>query len=118
MSFVIKPSPDLIITGEWLKSENDECLYYLQKAGFYVRTVISHDHTSDVRAFKLLLNYYNGEKKLFIYHPTYNETLETCLIFDIVHLAKTIRSNLLKRKKFVFLEFLYDEFRDLIEVPI
>ena len=53
MSIVIKPSPDIIITGEWLKSENDECLYNLQKAGFYARAVISHDHTSNNRAFKL-----------------------------------------------------------------
>ena len=53
MSFVIKPSPHIIITGEWLKSENDECLYNLQKAGFYARAVISYDHTCNVRAFKL-----------------------------------------------------------------
>ena len=113
----IKSSPDITITGEWLKSEIDECLYNLQKAGFYVRTVISDDHASNVRAFKLLLKNYNGDKNLFIYHPAYNETLKTYLFFDIVHLVKNIRNNLLNRKKFVFPEFSFGEFRDLIEIP-
>ena len=59
-----------IITGEWLKSEIDGCLYHLQKAVFYVFAVISDDHAFNIRAFTLLLNNYNGDKNLFIYHPT------------------------------------------------
>ena len=113
---VIKLSPDIAITGEWLKSEIDESLYYLQKAGFYVPAVIIDDHPSNVRAFKLLLNNYNGNKNLLIDHPVYNETLKTYLLFDIVHLVKNIRNNFLSRKKFVFPEFSFDEFRDLIEI--
>ena len=53
---------------------------------------------------------------MFIYHPAYNETLKTYLFFDIVHLAKNIRNNLLNRKKIVFPEFSFGEFRDLIEI--
>ena len=37
---VVKSSPDITITREWLKSEMDECLYiffFLKKAGFYFR---------------------------------------------------------------------------------
>ena len=93
--FVIKFSLDMTITEEWLKSEIGECLYHLLNAGFYVRAVISGDHASNVRAFKLLLNNYNGDKNLFIYHSACNETLKTYLFFDIVHLVKNIRSNLL-----------------------
>ena len=81
--FVTKSSPDITVTGEWLKSEIDECLYRLQKAGFYVPVVISDDHTSNVRAFKVLLDNYHGYKNLFIYHPVYNETRKTYLFFDI-----------------------------------
>ena len=115
--FVIKSSPDITITGEWLKSEIDECLHHLQRAGFYVRAVISDDDASNVRIFKLLLNNYNGDKNMFIYHTAYNEILKTYLFFDIVHLVKNIRNNLLNRKNFVFLEFSLGEFRDLIEIP-
>ena len=93
--FVIRSSPDITITGEWLKSETDECLYHLQKVCFYVRAVISDDHVPNVRAFQLLLTNYNGDKNLFIYHPAYNETLKTCLFFDTVHLVKNIRNDLL-----------------------
>ena len=37
---VVKSSPDITITREWLKSEMDECLYtyfFLKKDGFYFR---------------------------------------------------------------------------------
>ena len=53
--FVIKSSPAIAITGEWLKSEIDKCLCHLQKVG-YVHAVISDYHVSKVREFKLLLN--------------------------------------------------------------
>ena len=74
--FVIKSSPDITITGEWLKSEIGECFYHLQKACFYVREVISDDHAPNVRAFKLLLKNHNGDKSLFVNHPPDAETLE------------------------------------------
>ena len=113
---MIKLSADIAITGEWLKSEIDESLYHLYIACFYVPAVIIDDHPSNVRAFKLLLNNYNGNKNLFIDHPVYNETLKTYLLFDIVHLVKNIRNNFFSRKKFVFPEFSFDEFGDLIEM--
>ena len=75
--FVVESSPDVTINEEWLKSELDECLYHLQKAGVYVRAIIRDDHASNARAFKLLLNNCIGDKNLFIYHPAYNETLKT-----------------------------------------
>ena len=65
--FVIKSSPDIAIIGEWLNRKIDEYLYHPQKTGFYVRAVITDDHTSNVRAFKLLLNNYDGDKNLSIY---------------------------------------------------
>ena len=61
--FVINSSPDITITGKWVKSEIYECLYHLQEASFYVHAVISDDHASNVRAFKLL--------NIYIYIYTY-----------------------------------------------
>ena len=43
--------------------------------------------------------------------------MKTYLLFDIIHLIKNIRNNLLNRKKFVFPEFIFDLFRDNINVP-
>ena len=40
---MIKLSPDMNITGEWLKSEIGKCLYHLHQVGFYVRAVIKDD---------------------------------------------------------------------------
>ena len=51
---MIKSSPDITITGEWLKSKIDECVYHLQKAGFYVRAVIGDDHASNISAFNVI----------------------------------------------------------------
>ena len=63
-----------------------------------------------------MLNNYNEDKNFFIYHPAYNEKLKTYLFFDTVHLVKNIRNNLLNRKKFIYPEFSFGEFRDLIEI--
>ena len=42
------------------------------------------------------------DNELFIYHSAY-DNLKTYFYFDMVHLVKTIRNNLLNKKKFVFL---------------
>ena len=60
--------------------------------------LLVNDHTSNVRAFKLLINNYNGDKNLFIYHLADNKTLKIYLLFDIAHLVKNIRNNLLNQK--------------------
>ena len=38
---VIKSLPETKISGEWLKNEIDECIYNLQRTGFYVRAVVT-----------------------------------------------------------------------------
>ena len=50
-------------------------------------------------AFSHLLNKYNEDKKLYIYHPANIRLLINYLCFDIVHLIKNIRNKLLSRKK-------------------
>ena len=41
--YVVKSSPDVTITGEWLRKQIDECIKTVAKAGFNVRAVISDD---------------------------------------------------------------------------
>jgi hypothetical protein len=105
------------ITGEWLKNEINNCIFNLNEVGFKVRAIITDNHPSNVAAFSLLHKMFDGDKKLFIYHPVYNSSMKTYLFFDIVHLIKNIRKNLLLRKKFVFPSFKFDSFRDKIDVP-
>ena len=42
--------------------------------------------------------------------------MKTYLFFDIVHLIKNVRNNLLSKKKFVFPKFSFELFEDKIEV--
>ena len=52
---------------------------------------------------------------MLIYHPAYGDQLKTYLFFDIVHLIKKIRNNLLNRRKFVFPEYHVGLFEDAID---
>ena len=73
--------------------------------------------TSNVRAYSELHKTYDGDSKLYIYHPACAGLMKTYLFFDIIHLIKNIRNNLLNQKKFVFPSFSFDLFEDNIEVP-
>jgi hypothetical protein len=111
---LVSSRPEIKITGEWLKSAINNCIFNLNEVGFKVRAIITDNHPSNVTAFSLLHKMFDGDKKLFIYHPV---SMKTYLFFDIVHLIKNIRNNLLLRKKFVFPSFKFDSFRDKIDVP-
>ena len=65
--YVVKSSPEIKITGPWLKKEIDSCIFMLQNAGFNVRAVIADDHSPNVSAFSYLHLDYNGNSALFIY---------------------------------------------------
>lgn len=114
---VIKSCPEVTITGEWLKEQMDSCIINLKNAGFAVRAVITDDHSSNVCAFNSFHKQYDGDNKLYINHPCYENTIKTFLFFDIIHLVKNIRNNLLNRQKFVFPAFSFNMFRDTIEIP-
>ena len=51
-----------------------------------------------------------------IYRPAYADSTKTFPFFDIIHLIKNIRSNLLNQKKFVYPSFQLDLFRDAIDL--
>ena len=52
--YVVKSSPEVTITGEWLWQQIDECIRALAKAGFDIRAVIADDHSTNVSAFSKL----------------------------------------------------------------
>ena len=61
---------------------------------------------------------FDDDNKTFIKYPAYADLAsKTYLFLDVIHLFKNIRNNLLNQKKFVFLSFQFDLFRDAIHVP-
>lgn len=112
--YIIKTVPEKEIRGEWLKDEIIHSLTILQEKAFNVRGIICDNHASNVSAYKKLLNTYgNSDEDLAI---EFNHQ-KIYLFFDVVHLLKNIRNNLLNRKRFLFPPFWFDKFSDPINVP-
>ena len=51
------------------------------------------------------------------WHPVYTDATKTFAFFDIIHLIKNIRKNLLNQKKFVCPSFQLGQFRDAVDLP-
>ena len=82
-----------------------------------VRAVVTDNHSSNVSAFACLLKKYcNTSSNIFINHPAYRNYLKTYLFYDMVHIIKSVRNNLLHAKKFVFPSFQFDVFKDKVFV--
>ena len=105
--YVIQACPETTFDGEWLAAKIAENLKTLTEAGFRVRSVVSDDHSTNVRAFSLLLKRYGSSSDFFFTNPANN--LKTYLFYDNVHLMKNVRNNLLNGKKFVFPEFKFEK---------
>ena len=108
--FVVKSSPEIKVTGKWLKEQLDDCIFKLKERGFRVRAVVADNHKSNVSAFTSMLKEYGGEGDISIFHPAYKNELKTYLFYDMVHIIKNVRNNLLSSKKFVFPDFKFDKF--------
>ena len=111
--YVIKASPDTAITGEWLQEQIKDCLKTLKSCGFNVRAIVCDNHASNISAYDLLLQDCGQDPD-----STYMmfESKKIYLLYDTVHLIKTIRNNLLNYKRFIFPSFRFDGFEDVIEV--
>ena len=93
---VIPSLPETKITDKWLKCEINKCILDLAEVGFKVRAVITDHHPSNVNAFTRLHEMFDGGNKTFIKHPAHADfATKTYLFFDVVHLFKNIRNNLL-----------------------
>ena len=111
--YIIKTVPETKIEGEWIQNEILHCLQVLKDLGFKVRGVVCDDHSSNVSAFKKLLATYGpSDDDLAI---EYNNQ-KVYMFFDVVHLRKNIRNNLLNRKRFLFPAFSFSEFYDEVNV--
>ena len=83
----------------------------LDKTSFNIVAVISDNHSTNVSAFNILIKKYPHTRKdiNIIDHPS-NINNGIYLFFDLVHLLKNIRNNVLSSKIFSFPQFNFDEF--------
>ena len=85
--YVIKSSPQIEISADWLKNEGLECLDVLIRCGFKTRAIICDKHPSNVSVFKKLLECsIEDYDSLFMLH----ESRKVYLSFDTVHLIKNV----------------------------
>ena len=81
----------------------------LKTGGFNVRAVICDNHAANVSTFKkLILQFVEDNESLFINF----QLQKVYLFYDIVHLIKNVRNNLLSKKRLVFPQFSFFEFND------
>ena len=97
---VVRASPEVTVSGQWLASELSYCLSSLENAGFKVRGIVTDNHSANASAFNYLLKNHPSDDPHAIQHPGHQT--KTYLFFHYVHLVKNIRNNLLNSKKFVF----------------
>ena len=113
--FVVKAIPETKIEGKWLSKEIDSVLSSVHECGFQVRAVVADNHSTNVSAYKCLMDCYGREgEPNIITHPSRNSKIY--LFYDAVHLMKSIRNNLLNARRFIF-PFQFAGFYDDIDVP-
>ena len=97
--YIIKASPEVTISGNWLSNELDSCISELSNAEFNVRGIVADNHSCNVNAYSILRKKYNS-------HPDDNHITvnneKIYMFYDNPHILKNIRNNLLHAKKFVF----------------
>ena len=114
--FVVKAIPETKIEGKWLNKEIDSVISSVHECGFQVRAVVADNHSTNVSAYRYLMDCYGSEEKPnIITHPSGNSKIY--LFYDAVHLMKNIRNNLLNARRFIFPPFQFDGFYDDIDVP-
>ena len=66
---VVRTVPENKVNGDWISDELFECLKYLLSCRFKIRGIISDNHSSNVAAFRILLNKVPGDTKQVIVFP-------------------------------------------------
>ena len=97
---VVKASPEVTLTGQWLADEVSDCITSLGQVGFKVRGIVADNHSTNVSAFNILQTRF--PYGCFDIQHLHNST-KTYLFFDNVHLVKNICNNLLNCKNFVYI---------------
>ena len=111
--YITQAIPEITFTGQWLSHKIAENIQNLTLVGFCVRCVVTDNHSANVNAFSSLVIMFNSESNLYIEHLSRQKELFILFIYLFyytVHLLKIIRNNLLNGKKFVFPEFMHNNY--------
>ena len=118
--YEIKTLPETKISGELLNPQILESLCSIHAVGFYVRAVITDNHSVNVAAFSLQkkdVSPNNSDEDMFIFHPSERER-KVYLFYDSVHLSKYIRNNLLNAKRFYFHLSYFKDFLKILMLTV
>ena len=100
LPFVISAVPLVKNSGDIVYDNLNTCLLFLTQSRFRVRAIISDNHTTNVKAYSLLLNNYKFQDKDYKIKNPYISNENIYLLFDTCHLIKNIRNNLVAKKFF------------------
>ena len=100
LPFVISAVPLVKNSGDIVYDNLNTCLLFLTQSRFRVRAIISDNHTTNVKAYNLLLNNYKFQHKDYKIKNPYISDENIYLLFDTCHLIKNIRNNLVAKKFF------------------
>ena len=93
--FVISAIPLVKNSGEIVYQNVEKCFSLLKQSQFRVRTIISD--TTNVKAYNILLTNYKYQDKNYKITNPYLSHQNIYLLFDICHIIKNIRNNLLSK---------------------
>ena len=98
--FVISAIPLVKNSGEIVYQNINKCLSLLAQSQFRVRAIVSDNHTTNVKAYNILLtNYKYQDRNYKITNPILSHQ-NIYLLFDTCHLIKNIRNNLVSKRFF------------------
>ena len=96
--YIVQTIPEVKFISEWLAHKMSNCIDDLTSAEFFVRGIVTDNHAST----------FNSNSYQYIKHRGSFDK-KTYLFYDMVHIMRNIRNNLLNGKKFVFPEFIYND---------
>ena len=115
IQFVISAIPLVKNSGENVYQNIDKCLSLLAESRFRVRAMVSDNHTTNVKAYNILLTNYKYQDKNYKITNPFLSHQNIYLLFDTCHLIKNIRNNLVSKwffdiPAFVFISVKFQHF--------
>ena len=105
--FVVQAFPEVTFNGQRLAEKISDNIDNLIEIGLCVRGIVTDNHSPNINKCSALIKISNSESNDYIKDS--QNSRKTYLFYDTVHLMKSIRNNLLNKKKFVFSEFVYND---------
>ena len=105
--FVVQAFPEATFNGQRLAEKISDNIDNLIEIGLCVRGIVTDNHSPNINKCSALIKISNSESNDYIKDS--QNSHKTYLFYDNVHLMKSIRNNLLNKKKFVFSEFVYND---------